>query len=92
MVLDDDIKVARRSDLLWRVAPAYLVVTTLDDEVREAAGPAPEIWQAIDRPISIGGLIALLAEAYALAPEQIRDDVITFLSELVAAGLVKVDA
>lgn len=90
-MLDDDVMVARRSDLLWRVAPGYLVVTTLEDETREADGPAPEIWRSIDQSISIGGLIASLAETYALAPEQIRDDVIAFLSDLVVAGLVKVD-
>lgn len=87
-VLDDDLIVARSSDVIWRVAPGFLVVATLDDEVHEAAGPAPEIWRAIERPISVGGLISSLAEAYALAPDQIRDDVITFLGELVAAGSV----
>ena len=90
-VLADEVSVSRRSDVLWRVAPQFLVVATLDDEVYEAAGKAPEIWQAMDRPITIGGLIASLAGAHALAPEQIRDGVITFLAELVAAGLVKTE-
>ena len=88
MVLDDDVVIARRADVLWRGAPGYLVVATLDDEVIEAAGPAPEIWRAIDPPTSVGDLIAGLAEAHALTPEQIRQDVTSFLSELIDAGLI----
>jgi hypothetical protein len=91
-VLNDDMTVVRRSDVLWRTAPGYLVLATLDGGVHEAAGPAPEIWRAIDRPIEIGRLIASLAERYALAHEQIRDDVISFLYELVRAGLVSAGA
>lgn len=91
-MLNDDVTVSRRSDLLWRVAPGYLVCATLDGAVHEAAGPAPEIWQSIGRPIQVGRLIASLAERYALAPEQIRDDVTSFLAELVAAGVANTDA
>lgn len=90
-VLDDDVMVARRPGVLWRFVSGYLVVATLDDEVREAAGSAPEIWRAIDRPITVGELIASLAEAHSLAPEQIRHDVIRFVAEMVAAGLVETD-
>ena len=90
MVLDDDVVIARRADVLWRGAPGYLVVATLDDEVIEAAGPAPEIWRAIDPPTSVGDLIAGLAEAHALTPEQIRQDVTSFLAELIDAGLIDI--
>ena len=90
-MLSNGATVSRRSDVLWRVAPGYLVVAMLDGEVHESAGPAPEIWRAIDRPIHVGQLIAALAETYAVAPEQIRDDVISFLAKLVKVGLVKAD-
>ncbi len=88
-MLDDDVTVVRRPDVLWRSIPGYLIVATLDDVVHEAAGPAPEIWQAIERPTAIGELVSLLAQEYAVAPGQISSDVVEFLSELVAAGAVE---
>jgi hypothetical protein len=91
MMLSDGVTVAREANVLWRVAPGYLVLATLDGEVYESAGPAPEIWRAIDRPIDVGQLITSLAETYGLAPEQIRTDVNSFLAELVTAGLVSAD-
>lgn len=87
-MLDENLMIARRSDVLWRSIAGYLVVATVDDAVHEATGPAPEIWRAIERPISIGELISSLAQEYAVAPEEIRHDVITFLDELVATGSV----
>ena len=91
-VLDDDVMVVQHPEVLWRVAPSHLVIATLDDQVHEAVGPAPDIWRAIEQPTAIGALIASLAETHTLAPEQIRDDVIAFLTDLVAAGAVQTDA
>jgi len=88
VVLDDDVVVERRADVLWRAAPGFLVVATTDDEVHEAVGPAPEIWRAIERPVSIGELITSLADAHGLPPERIRDDVATFVAALIDVGLV----
>jgi hypothetical protein len=91
-VLDDEVVVCRRPDVLWRAAPGYLVIATPREAVHEATGPAPEIWRAIDRPITIGLLIDLLAEAHNSVPEQIHDDVVAFLAELELYGLVTIDA
>lgn len=89
MDLDDDAVVGRRADLLWRDAPGYLVVATVDDEVHEATGPAPEIWRELARPIAVGELVATLADAHGVAPDAIRADVTTFVHELIDLGLVE---
>jgi hypothetical protein len=88
---DDQLMVSRRSDVVWRVAPGYLVIATSRDAVCEATGAAPDIWRAIGRPITIGLLVESLAEAHNLVPEQIRGDVVAFLAELELQGLVMVD-
>lgn len=91
-MLTDDSIVNRRSDLLWRAAPGHLVVATVDGDVHQAHGAAPEIWNRIARPVPIGELVEALAASYELDAEQIRTDVIGFLGGLVAAGLLEVDA
>lgn len=83
--------IERARDVLWRVAPGFLVVATLDDVIHEASGPAPDIWQLIGAPIAFGELIAALADAHDLPPAEIRDDLTTFVTELVDRGLVVVD-
>jgi hypothetical protein len=88
LALDDDVVVERRADVLWRAAPGFLVVATVDDEVHEAVGPAPEIWRAIGRPVSIGELVTSLADAHGLPPERIRGDVASFVVDLIGVGLV----
>lgn len=90
-VRDDHVTVSRRSDVVWRVAPGYLVIATSRDAVFEATGAAPDIWRAIERPITVGLLVESLAEAFNTVPGQIRGDVVAFLAELELQGLVTVD-
>lgn len=90
MALDDQAVVSRCPAFLWRVAPGFLVIASLDGLVYEASDAASAIWNAIECPISVGGLISTLSDAYVLPPDHIRDDVVRFLGELVAAGSVKI--
>jgi hypothetical protein len=81
--------VVRRSDVLWRSATGFLVVSTVDGEALQAGGPAPEIWERLDRPITIEELCTDLALEHGVEPEQIRADVSPFLEQLIEQGYVE---
>lgn len=70
------------------MAPGYLVLARLDDEVRRAEGPAPEVWALLDQPVTFDDLAAILADRYDVAAAAVRADLEPFLAELVAEGFV----
>lgn len=47
------------------------------------------IWDAIEQPIPVARLVAAIADAYDVAPEQARADVEAFLQDLTQLGLVR---
>ena len=81
--------VVRRSDLLWRCAPGFLVVSTVDGEALRAEGPAPAIWERLRRPIAFDDLCDELAHEHGVEAEQVRADVSPFLERLIDAGFVE---
>lgn len=51
------------------------------------------VWSFLERPISVGTIVALLCEEYDARPEQIRADVLELLDMLHGKGLIRaVDA
>ncbi|RYL92703.1 lasso peptide biosynthesis PqqD family chaperone [Sporolactobacillus sp. THM7-4] len=46
------------------------------------------IWDLIQNPISVADLIQSLTQRYDVAPESCRRDVISFLNDLKAEGLI----
>jgi hypothetical protein len=51
------------------------------------------IWEALARPISLQGLVELIEREYLVSRSQAVQDVVPFLSDVFAAGLVaRVDA
>lgn len=84
-------KVRRRPDVLWRTAEGYLVVSTVDGEALQAAGPAPEIWKGLGDWITVDDLSHDLAERHGAEPDQVRSDVAAFVDELISEGYVESD-
>jgi hypothetical protein len=46
------------------------------------------IWEALDGPISLEGLVDLIEREYLVSRDQAVQDVVAFLSDIFAAGLV----
>jgi hypothetical protein len=78
----------RRPDVLWRVAPGYLVLATPEGEPHEAIGPAAEIWMLIESPRSTGEIVAELRQRYRVAQSTVCVAVEAFLADLELRGLV----
>jgi hypothetical protein len=81
----------RRTDVLWRTADSYLVVSTVAGEGLQATGPAPEIWHGLGEWITIDDLSADLAERHGADSEQVRRDVTAFIDQLIDEGYVESD-
>jgi len=60
----------------------------LDRSPEALVGTAARIWQAIDGEQDEQHLVAQIADQFGTTPEQIAGDVRTFLTQLVALGLV----
>lgn len=65
-----------------------LDLNRLDRSPEALVGTAARIWQAIDGKRDETRLVADLAEQYDTTPDQIADDVRTFLTQLVTLSLV----
>jgi hypothetical protein len=53
---------------------------------------AARIWALTEQPVSVGALCEQLVAEYQVAPEQCRQEVITFLGELLERQIVQVVA
>lgn len=87
----DGSTVIRRADVLWRIAPGFLAVSTVDGEALTAGGPAAEIWQLLAQPTTVDELCTQLAARHAIEAAQVRADVTPFLTELIEADYVCID-
>jgi len=74
--------------VLWRVAPGYLILASVDGEPHEAIGPAAEIWMLIESPRSTGEIVGELRERYRVARSTVRVAVEAFLADLELRGFV----
>jgi hypothetical protein len=80
--------VVRRADVLWRSVPGFLALSTVDGEALQAEGPAPEIWDRLEVPVTFDELCDDLARDHDVDPRQVRADVSPFLDQLVDHGYV----
>jgi hypothetical protein len=48
------------------------------------------IWQALATPISLEGLVDLIEREFPIGRDQVRQDVVLFLSDMRSAGLVAI--
>lgn len=83
-------RVVRRTDVLWRSAPGFLVVSTIDGEAFTAEGGAAQVWDHLTDPVTVDQLCAELAELHSVGLEQMRADVPPFVDQLIEAGYVEV--
>jgi hypothetical protein len=84
-------RIARKPDLLATAVDDDIVILNIAtqnyvglDDIGSA------IWGLLDEPRRADDICRAMAECYDGPPEEIRADVLTFLGELVAEGLIVV--
>jgi coenzyme PQQ synthesis protein D (PqqD) len=79
----------RGAGVLWRTAPGYLVLGTVDGRVIEVEGPGGEVWELLKEWMDEGEVTATLAGRYRADREVVERDVGSLLSELAAQGFLE---
>lgn len=81
----------RNPRVLWRVAPGYLVLGTVDGRTIEVDGPGCDVWELLTGWVNEGEVTAALARQYGASEEIVARDVRSLLGELHAQGYVDRD-
>ena len=81
----------RSPTALWRVAPGYLVLGTVDGRTLEVDGPGGDVWERLTGWVTAEELTAALARQYGASVEMVSRDVQSLLGELHAQGYVDRD-
>ena len=78
----------RNPRVLWRIAPGYLVLATVDGVTVEIAGPAGDIWARLAGWTTDEELTAALTAQYGADDALVSLDVGSLLHQLHAQGYV----
>ena len=82
----------RRSPrVLWRIAPGYLALATVDGRTVEVDGPGCDVWARLAGWITEDELTAALAREYGAEERVVSPGVRSLLQELLAQGYVDRD-
>ena len=81
----------RSPSVLWRTAPGYLAVATVDGSTIEVEGPGCDVWAHLAVWISEDALTAALARQYGAEQRIVSPDVRALLHELHGQGYVDRD-
>lgn len=79
----------RRSDVLWRTAPGYLVVGTVDGRTLEVEGPGDEVWALLETWTTERDLVAAMRRRYTAEESTVAADLRSLLDALHEAGHVE---
>ncbi len=75
--------------MLWRTAPGYLVVASIDGQTLEVGGPGGEIWGLLDEWIAEADVVMMLASRYGVPEMTVAADVVPLLERLKGVGYVE---
>jgi coenzyme PQQ synthesis protein D (PqqD) len=82
------VKWRRSPQALWRTAPGYLALSTVDGRTVEVGGPGGDIWVLLAEWITDDDLTAALARAYGAEVQVVSPDVRSLLHQLHAQGYI----
>jgi Coenzyme PQQ synthesis protein D (PqqD) len=80
---------SRAAALTRRVGREILVVLPGTAEIATLSETAADVWDLLERPCTLTQLSDVLAELYATPSVSIAGDVVAFLSEMRAKGLLE---
>lgn len=75
-----------------RLESQVVVLDAERGEYQVLRGTARRVWELLERPMTVDALCTTLAAEYGVTPEQCRNDVLPFLSELQRLGLLNVES
>lgn len=79
----------RNPDALWTELSGHVLFMNIAKGIYfEATGIASAVWDILERPCSIGDLVAAIVARYEVDPKVCENDVRLFVDKLVAADLV----
>jgi len=78
----------RSRRVLWRIAPGYLALATVDGRTVEVDGPGCDVWARLAGWIAEDELTAALARQYGAEERVVSPGVRSLLQELLAQGYV----
>lgn len=81
----------RSPTVLWRTAPGYLALATVDGTAIEVEGPGADIWVRLADWTTEDDLTAALARVYGADVQIVSPDVRALLHDLHARGFVDRD-
>lgn len=79
----------RAQSVVWRMAPGYLALGTVEGDVLEVEGSGDEVWRHLERWVSTDELVARLTARHGVADEDLAAEVVALLGELRSAGYVE---
>jgi Coenzyme PQQ synthesis protein D (PqqD) len=81
----------RRSTTLFRTVGDQVILTSQERRTFDILnGSACAVWTLLERPRSLGDLVATLASSFRGKPEVIEQDLITLIGEMTDRGWVEV--
>jgi hypothetical protein len=87
-----DFIVQRSPDVIAAEVDQDLVMVSIENGFYYGtANVGREIWEAIEKPKKVGDLIEELTARYNVDPEVCKDQTLSFLEQLLAENLVKVN-
>ncbi len=85
-----DVKWKKAADCVGSNVDGALVLLDIDGGKYFALnGPAADVWEALDEPITASGLVDYLVGKYTVAPEECAASVEKLLDDLASKGLAK---
>jgi hypothetical protein len=96
MVISDTQIFVRSRAVVSRVVAGETLIVPVRGKVGDLASiysfneTGSLIWKLLDSPRAVGELVSGVAEEYLVDTEQVRQDVVRFLSEMRGVGLVEI--
>ena len=75
--------------MLWRQAPNYLVLATVEGRTVEVGGPGRDVWELLSDAVGIEMLLRSLASRFSTTEDLIRGDVERLLNNLREGSFVE---
>ena len=86
-----DSRVQRREDVPWKTLDGVVMLLDLaSGDFFELDDVGSRIWEGLDGRRTVADQAAVVADAYDVSLERARSDVIAFLADLDAKGLIRI--
>ena len=82
------VMLCRRSDVIWRTAPNYLVLMDSQGDLMEISGSVVLAWELLAEPIEFDELVSQIASTYDAPSEDVAPVLEAVIDSLQERGVV----